>query len=137
MKRLPLLGLVALAFLTACGPGPEPDVLLGEDKAASVVSTFLSAVQSKDDKKAKALTHSRPDSIIGDLEACRGYFFERRPTGKKLLEIGHEDYGGEWHIYVDYQLNYYGNQIKQLHFVLAPGEIPKVRGVTPIKPGQR
>ena len=101
MKALPLFSLVATVLLTACGPGPEPDVLLGENKAASVVSTFLSAVQSKDDEKAKALTDDRPDSIIGDLEACRGYFFERRPTGKKVLEIGHENYGGKWHIYVD------------------------------------
>lgn len=136
MKFLPIISLVTALFLTACGPGPKPEFLEGEDKAASVVSTFLSAVKSGDDEKAKALTHSRPDSIIGDLEACRGYFFERNPTGKKVLEVGYEDYGGEWHLFVDYQLSYHGNQIKQLHFVLSPGEVPKVRGVTPIKPGQ-
>lgn len=137
MKVFSLFGIAAAFLLTACGPGPEPDVLEGERKAAAVISTFLTALQSSDESKAKVLTHSRPDSIIGDFEACRNYFFERTPTGKKVLEIGHENYGGEWHIFVDYQLNYRGNQIKQLHFILAPGEIPKVRGVTPIKPGQR
>lgn len=137
MKASLCFGLFLTLFLTACGPGPEPDRLEGEGKAASVVSTFLAAIKSGDDAKAKALIHERPDSIIGDFEACRGYFFERNPTGKKLLEIGHENYGGEWHIFVDYQLTYAGNQIKQLHFVLSAGEIPKVRGVTPIKPGQR
>lgn len=136
MKFLPSICLVAAVFLTACGPGPEPDYLEGEEKAASVVSTFLSAVKSGDDAKAKALTHDRPDLIIRDLEACRSFFFERSPTGKKVLDTGYEKYRSEWHIYVDYQLSYHGNQIKQLHFVLSAGEIPKVRGVTPIKPGQ-
>lgn len=132
----PALTILAAFLLTACGGGPEPEHMEGEEKAATVVTTFLAALQQGDEAKAKALTHEKPDYIISDFERCREYFFERQPTGKKVLKTGYEQYAREWQIYVDMQINY-GPQMKQLHFVLSPGEIPKVRGVTPIVPDLR
>lgn len=108
----------------------------GEDKAAKVVFAFLTALQQGDEAKVRALMHKKPDYIIRDFDRCREYFFERRPTGKKVMKIGHEHYAREWQIFVDIQINY-GSQMKQLHFVLGPGEIPKVRGVIPIVPDER
>ncbi|MBC2607773.1 hypothetical protein [Pelagicoccus albus] len=129
---LPLLLLSAL-FLSACGAGPEPDRLEGEEQATKVVYAFLTALQSGDEEKALALIHNKPDYIIKDFERCREYFFDRQPTGRKMLEVGRETYGAEWQIYLDLQLNY-GPQMKQLHFILGPGNPPTVRGVTPIVP---
>lgn len=136
MKLFPIFAIVAALFLSACGDGPEPDFMEGEDKAALVVSTFLTALQQGDEEKARALIHKKPDYIIRDFDRCREYFFERRPTGKKVMKVGYELYAREWQIFVDLQINY-GSQMKQLHFVLSPGEIPKVRGVTPIVPDER
>lgn len=127
------IAILSAVLLSACGPGPKPDSMQGEDQAAAVVSTFLTALQNNDRDKAKALTHKKPDFIIKDFDRCREYFFERQPTGKKVLDRGIESYGSEWQIFVDMQLNY-GPQMKQLHFILGPGKIPKVRGVTPIVP---
>ncbi|MBD5779268.1 hypothetical protein IEN85_07165 [Pelagicoccus sp. NFK12] len=136
MKLFPAVSLLAALFLSACGSGPEPEYLEGEDKAAMVVTSFLTALQQGDEEKAKALTDDSPDYIIADFERCRDYFFERRPTGTKVMKTGYEHYAREWQIFVDLQINY-GPQMKQLHFVLSPGEIPKVRGVTPIVPDLR
>ncbi len=135
MKLYTPLALFAAFLLSACGRAPEPEFLKGEDQAATVVNSFLTALQQGDEAKTKALTHARPDYIIGDFESCREYFFERRPTGTKVLKVGHEYYAREWQIYVDLQINY-GSQMKQMHFVLGPGEVPKMRGVTPIVPNQ-
>ncbi|MDQ8179482.1 hypothetical protein [Pelagicoccus sp. SDUM812005] len=136
MKFYPVVALLAALFLSACGDGPEPEYMEGEEHAATVVSSFLTALQEGDEEKAKALTHHKPDYIIRDFERCREYFFERRPTGKTVMKVGHELYAREWQIFVDMQINY-GSQMKQLHFVLGPGEVPKVRGVTPIVPDLR
>ncbi|MDQ8184526.1 hypothetical protein [Pelagicoccus sp. SDUM812002] len=136
MKFSPAVALFAVLLLSACGGGPEPEYLQGEEDAASVVSAFLTALQQGDEERAKALTHHKPDYIIRDFERCREYFFERRPTGKNVIKVGYEHYAREWQIYVDMQINY-GSQMKQLHFVLGPGEVPKVRGVIPIIPDLR
>lgn len=137
MKSLPLFfSLAAAFFLAACGRGPEPEYLEGEERAVATLTEFLTAVQQSDEAKAKSLMHSKPDYIIRDFEGCREYFFERRPTGKKVLETGHQYYGGEWQIFVDMQINY-GPEMKQLHFILDPGTPPKLRGVLPIVPDLR
>lgn len=136
MRPFPFPILFVFTLLSGCGPGPEPKVMEGEDKAVAVVSAFLSALQANDEEKTKALMHPKPDFVIRDFERCREYFFERQPTGKKVLKVGHELYSREWQIFVDMQINY-GPQMKQLHFILGPGEVPKLRGVTPIVPDLR
>lgn len=137
MKSLPFfLSFAAALFLVACGRGPEPEYLEGEELAVATVTDFLTALQQSDEAKARTLMHSKPDHIIRDFERCREYFFERRPTGKKVMETGHQYYGGEWQIFVDMQINY-GAEMKQLHFVLDPGKVPKLRGVLPIVPDLR
>ncbi len=136
MKFFLPLAILAALFLSACGSGPEPEFMEGEDRAAKVVFAFLTALQQGDEDKVRALMHKKPDYIIRDFDRCREYFFERRPTGKKVMKVGHEHYAREWQIFVDIQINY-GSQMKQLHFVLGPGEIPKVRGVIPIVPDER
>ncbi len=135
MKFFPAPAVFLVLFLLACGGGAEPEYLEGEENAEAALSTYLTALQQGDEEKVRALTHPSPDYIIRDYEQCREYFFERRPTGKKVLKVGHEYYGSEWQIFVDMQINY-GTQMKQLHFVLGTGEVPKVRGVTPIVPDE-
>lgn len=135
MKPFALVVPLFCLLLSACGPGPEPDFLEGEDVAASVVFEFLTAVREGNEAKADSLRYSRPDHIIADTERCRQLFFEQLPTGRKVLAVGRERYANEWQIYVDLKLSY-GQQMKQLHFLLDPGESPKVRAVSPIVPGR-
>lgn len=123
----------ALFLLVGCGPGPKPDYLEGTEEAPASVSAFLSAVQQGDYETAKQLTHEKPDYIVSDLDRCQEIFFERQPTGRRVLETGYEVYAREWEIYVDLQISY-GEQVKQVHFVLSPGPEPKIRSISPIIP---
>lgn len=135
MKRIQILlaSILASLFLWGCGPGPKPDYLEGRERAANSVSNFLTALQEKDFDAAKALTAPDPDFIVADLERCYEIFFERQPTGRRVLKTGYEVYHREWEHFVDMQINY-GDQVKQIHFVLSSGEIPKVRSISPIIP---
>ncbi|MDQ8202111.1 hypothetical protein [Pelagicoccus sp. SDUM812003] len=133
MKSAPLAFLFSLLFLVACGVGPEPESLEGEENAAAVVNAFLRALEAEDFDKAKQFLYSKPDYILRDLAHCRDLFFSEEATGISVMQVGHEEYGHKWQIFVDVKINY-GPRMKQLHFVLAPDEIPKLRGVNPIVP---
>lgn len=136
MKKLLSIGLpfaFGLFFLTGCGPGPKPNYLEGAKDAPATVSAFLTALQQGDYDLAKSLTHEDPDYIVADLDRCKEIFFERQPTGRRVLDTGYEIYHREWEIFVDLQINY-GQQVKQIHFILAPGPAPKIRSVAPIIP---
>lgn len=131
MKLLRLLVLLPLVFLCACGVDPEPKRLEGELEAASVVTSFLKAIEKEDFQRAASFLYSKPDYILKDLPHCRDLFYSAPPSGMSVLRTGKELYGREWQIYVDLKINY-GTQMKQLHFTLAPGSPPQLRGMNPL-----
>lgn len=129
--RLFCVSLLALLF-SSCGDKPEPDTLEGEETAAQYVTSFMKAVEFGDFSKAASYLHSNPDANLKDLQYCRDLFFHRKASGMAVLGVGHEVYGNEWHIAVDLKINY-GDLMKKLRFTLAPGNPPKLRGVSPLK----
>lgn len=131
MKSIRLLVLLPLVLLCSCGVDPEPKHLEGELEAASVVTSFLNAIEKEDFQRAATYLYPKPDYILKDLQHCRDLFYAAPPSGMSVLRTGKELYGREWQIFVDLKINY-GTQMKQLHFTLAPGSPPKLRGMNPL-----
>lgn len=131
MRLASLASLVCSLFFLGCGVDPEPKSLEGEEQAAEVVVGFLKALESGEFEEAERYLYEKPDYILKDLERCRELFFSVKPTGMTVLKTGREHYGRQWQAYVDLKINY-GAQMKKLHFTVAPGTPPKLRGVNPI-----